>query len=285
MTISNSNGFIVERINYDAFGIPTIKDAKGIIVGQSLIGNRILYTGREYDYESMAYYYRARSMHPSVGRFMQKDPLTYPNGLNDFLYALNTPTFLTDPSGEILPVIFVVLAGAGALMSGWEIGNSLNNFIYGNDCMTTKEKWIDLGKSLAWGSLNFLPVGAGKLAFGSSAGRAFWSGLWSKASKLGIKPSELAKRILKESGLKGQGLRTLEETPLGSWLEKNVPWKEGLNKFIWDEVSQFYALTSGKNSAAILGNVSKKSTWQRIEKPILKLMKNYPKESNIINVK
>ena len=273
VALSDSNGTIIEQVTYDAYGEPHFFDANGNSITQSLIGNVILFTGREYENESMTYYFRARTMHPRVGRFMQKDPLTYVNGMNDFSYALNFPVILTDPSGEILPLLLVIAAGAGAFMSGWEIGKSLNNLIYGNDCMTTKEKWIDLGKSLAWGSLSFLPVGAGKLAFGSSAGRAFWSGLGKNGAE---KAAEIAAK---------NGMRTLEQTPLGSWLSKNVPWKEGLNKYIWDETSQFYALTSGKNSGAILGNPGAQSTWRRIEEPVLKFMRNYPSESRIIKVK
>ncbi|MCL4244488.1 MAG: RHS repeat-associated core domain-containing protein, partial [Candidatus Dadabacteria bacterium] len=33
------------------------------------------YTGREYDAESGLYYYRARYYDPSIGRFLQEDPI------------------------------------------------------------------------------------------------------------------------------------------------------------------------------------------------------------------
>lgn len=161
IALTSSNGEIIERVSYDSYGHPMFTDADGNVMNISIVGNTILFTGREYDYESNSYYYRARSMHPSLGRFMQKDPLMYVNGFNDFRYTYNNPITLTDPSGKIAPLIilggkllFDGLAMAGAAMAGWNIGKSLNNFIYGNDCMSNGDKWWDLAKSLGWGALS-----------------------------------------------------------------------------------------------------------------------------------
>jgi RHS repeat-associated protein len=163
IALTNANGSIIERVSYDSFGMPTFYDGEGNVITQSSVGNAILFTGREFDYDSKTYYYRARSMHPYMGRFLQKDPLMYINGFNDFEYAINNSIMFTDPSGKVLPII-AVIAMVGALWSGWEIGNSLNNFIYGNDCMSTGEKVWDLTKSVGLGLLNFIPAGTiGKL--------------------------------------------------------------------------------------------------------------------------
>ena len=164
IAISNSEGGIVERIDYSGFGVPTITDAEGNIIALSLIGNRILYTGREYDYESMAYYYRARSMHPSIGRFMQKDPLMYIDGMNDFSYTQNMPIIYTDPSGELIPII---IAGGLILWSAWDLYRT-----WTNDCLSDAEKWAKTGLDLG---LSFLggPIGkiGGKL-LGKLGGKA-----------------------------------------------------------------------------------------------------------------
>ena len=99
MAISDADGAIVERVDYDAYGQPTFYDADGNVLAQSSIGNAILFTGREYDTESGTYYYRARSMHPNVGRFMQYDPLMYVDGMNLYSYVGNRPIILVDAFG------------------------------------------------------------------------------------------------------------------------------------------------------------------------------------------
>ena len=99
MALSNHDGAIVERVNYDAYGNPTFFDVDGNVMAQSSIGNAILFTGREYDSETGTYYYRARSMHPNIGRFMQKDPLMYIDGMNEYSYVNNSLSLYTDPWG------------------------------------------------------------------------------------------------------------------------------------------------------------------------------------------
>lgn len=99
MALSDANGQLIESIDYDICGKPIFSDAKGNALVQSFVSNPILYTGREYDYESGIYYYRARSQHISIGRFMQKDLLHYIDGLNDYTYVLNNSVNAIDPMG------------------------------------------------------------------------------------------------------------------------------------------------------------------------------------------
>lgn len=100
MALSDAAGTIVELVDYDAYGQPTFSDADGNVLAHSYVGNAILFTGREYDAESGTYYYRARSMHPNMGRFIQKDPLLYINGMNDYGYVENMAIMMLDPYGE-----------------------------------------------------------------------------------------------------------------------------------------------------------------------------------------
>lgn len=100
VALSDADGAIVERMEYDAYGLPTFFDTDGNIMAQSSIANAILFTGREYDAESGTYYYRARSMHPNVGRFMQYDPYMYIDGMNTYSYVGNMPIVMIDPLGN-----------------------------------------------------------------------------------------------------------------------------------------------------------------------------------------
>lgn len=101
MVLTDSDGSVAERIDYDAFGMPTFYDASGNVLAASAIGNNILFTGREYDAESQVYYFRARTQHPALGRFLQKDPLGYVDGMNDYAYVSNNSIMSRDASGTL----------------------------------------------------------------------------------------------------------------------------------------------------------------------------------------
>jgi RHS repeat-associated protein len=66
IALSNNSGNLVEQYSYDVFGYPNTV---------SSVGNRFMFTGREYDNEYLMglYYYRARYYRPSIGRFTSRD--------------------------------------------------------------------------------------------------------------------------------------------------------------------------------------------------------------------
>ena len=99
MAITDSMGAIVETYDYDPYGTPNIYNAAGSEIIVSNIGNTILFTGREYDYETELYYFRARALHSVLGRFIQHDPLNYIDGMNMYSYVLNNPIKKTDRFG------------------------------------------------------------------------------------------------------------------------------------------------------------------------------------------
>lgn len=100
VALTNASGNLVERYEYDPYGQPSFFDANDNALVQSAVSNAILFTGRDYDAETGMYYYRARTMHPGLGRFMQHDPLMYVSGLNMYEYTLNNPIKYIDVTGQ-----------------------------------------------------------------------------------------------------------------------------------------------------------------------------------------
>ncbi len=100
MAITDCSGTIVETYDYDPYGTPTIHNAADSEILISPINNTILFTGREYDYETEHYYYRARTMDPNFARFMQHDPLGYVNGFSLHQYCYDNPLLYIDPTGK-----------------------------------------------------------------------------------------------------------------------------------------------------------------------------------------
>lgn len=99
MALTDKDGNVAERIEYDVYGKPTFFNDNNEKIDASVVGNNILFTGREYDTETGLYYFRARTIHPLIGNFCQKDPLLYIGGFNDFSYVLNSPINEYDPYG------------------------------------------------------------------------------------------------------------------------------------------------------------------------------------------
>jgi RHS repeat-associated protein len=86
--------------------------------------NTFQYTGRENDGTGLNYY-RARYQHPVLGRFIAEDPIGLAGGVNVYAYVRGNPISLTDPTGQIIPLVAVgLVAAAGGLTQG--IASAIN---------------------------------------------------------------------------------------------------------------------------------------------------------------
>ena len=91
----DSLGNIINHIDYSSFG-------RILLQSNPAVGDRFLFTGREFDAETDLYYYRARYYDPFIGRFISQDPLGFDAGdTNLYRYVFNDPLIFTDPEGTI----------------------------------------------------------------------------------------------------------------------------------------------------------------------------------------
>ena len=104
-TVTDGSGNLVERVTYDVYGAPTFTDALGQTLKKSTIRNTTLFQGREYDYDLALYNYRARYLDPTMGRFLQTDPLGYQDSMNLYQGMNMNPGNFVDPWGEVISLV------------------------------------------------------------------------------------------------------------------------------------------------------------------------------------
>ncbi len=98
--MTDASGNVIESYRYDAFGAPTIFNSTSQPINASTVGNRFMFTGREYAQKFGVYEYRNRAYHPGLGRFTSEDPMGFAAGDNNlFRYCGNDPIDRVDPMG------------------------------------------------------------------------------------------------------------------------------------------------------------------------------------------
>ncbi|MBI4302550.1 MAG: hypothetical protein HY664_08085 [Chloroflexi bacterium] len=97
--LTDGSGNIMASYKYDVFGAVRSSSGSG--------STEYHFTGQQDDATLAYYYLRARYYDPAIGRFISKDPFSgiagQPQTLNLYIYTLNSPTILADPSGLFGP--------------------------------------------------------------------------------------------------------------------------------------------------------------------------------------
>lgn len=88
VAVSDSAGALVGINRYDEYGIPASTN----------IG-RFQYTGQAFLAEAGLHHYKARAYSPTLGRFLQTDPIGYGDGINWYDYVDGDPVNRSDPDG------------------------------------------------------------------------------------------------------------------------------------------------------------------------------------------
>jgi len=93
VALTDDTGTVVEKVAYDPYG-------EHILTLDGSTGNTLLFQGRRWDSEADLYYFRNRSYSPRLGRFLQRDPTGYGDGMNLYRYERCSPVCCLDPSGS-----------------------------------------------------------------------------------------------------------------------------------------------------------------------------------------
>jgi RHS repeat-associated protein len=154
--IANQSGSVRLGQAYDPFG--------NILGWSGQDGSSYGYAGEWTDASGLQYL-RARYYSPAQGRFMTKDPfpgiMTQPASLTPYVYALNNPALLTDPSGEFVDTLFDI---ASLGYDIYTIGDKVNR-----GCALIWSDWASLGVDALSMAIPFIPAPGWAIRFAAHA--------------------------------------------------------------------------------------------------------------------
>lgn len=94
-------GAIVERYSYTPYGKTTVLSGTWTAQSSTIYRNEVGFGGYRLDPETSLYYARHRFYHPTLGRWIQRDPVGFGDSKNLYQYVRSMPTVSFDPDGKV----------------------------------------------------------------------------------------------------------------------------------------------------------------------------------------
>ena len=147
-------------------------------------GQRFRYTGQPLIGALGLYYYKARFYAPSLGRFLQTDPIGSADDLNLYAYAGNSPISFSDPSG-----LFVTDA---ATLTG-KLGDAVDDYVQGGYGRPFAQavRDGDPAAALMYFGASVLSIG---MTVGSDGSSSALRGV-AQSVAIGVKPANLTRPV------------------------------------------------------------------------------------------
>ena len=201
--IVDTNGNLVVKYRYDAWGNHQVLDANGTVVTDaSFIGNinPFRYKGYYYDVETQLFYCNSRYYSPELCRWISPDSIEYLdpesiNGLNLYTYCGNNPVMGYDPNGTFdwnqfwktalgvtAAVGLAALAVGATIATGGSFGLLAAGFAMGATASVVGQ---GIG-NLVSGESFFNDISLSSVVMGGLAGAAFITGVGGFWGAVGI---------------------------------------------------------------------------------------------------
>lgn len=158
---------------------------------QSKITNPLRFPGQYYDQETGLHHNYFRDYDPSLGRYLQIDPVGFRGGVNVYLYVYSNPLNMFDDAGTT--PVHAIGAAAGGLAS-----------------LVLNYRAYQCGNMSIWGWLGSGVVGAA--AGGISAGASVWSGMGAASA------ASVAESYITGGSISGGGIVTAAGSALAGGL-------------------------------------------------------------------
>ncbi len=114
--VVSTTGAVQERYIYDPYGQATILAPDWSTRSASAVAWVYLFQAGRLDPATGLYQHRYRDDSPTLGRWLEQDPLRYVDGMNLYNDVRNNPIGYTDPAGLYIGWDDAIFAGTGALL-------------------------------------------------------------------------------------------------------------------------------------------------------------------------